>query len=246
MRTLAHLSDLHFGRVHPPVLEPLRRALDAIRPDLVVVSGDLTQRARPTQFREAREFLDSLPFPRLVVPGNHDIPLYNVVKRLAAPLRDYRRIVSHELCPTFDDEEMVVVGVNTARSLVFKGGRIGRAQMDKVRLAFAASAGKLKVIVTHHPFDGKLAHCGADLLLSGHLHEASAGHAAAGGQETLAVQAGTATSSRTRESANSFNAIRATGDRIEIETHRWSEGGFQCGELHRFEREGPQWRRTHG
>ena len=246
MRTLAHLSDLHFGRVHPPVLEPLRRALEAIRPDLVVVSGDLTQRARAAQFREAREFLDSLPYPRLVVPGNHDIPLYNVVKRLAAPLRDYRRIVSHELCPTFDDEEMVVVGVNTARSLAFKGGRIGPAQMDKVRSAFATAAGKLKVIVTHHPFDGKLAHCGADLLLSGHLHEASAGHAAADGRETLAVQAGTATSSRTRESANSFNAIRATGNRIEIETHRWSDIGFRGGEIHRFDREGPQWRRAPG
>ena len=115
MRTLAHLSDLHFGRVHAPVLEPLRRALAAIGPDLVVVSGDLTQRARAEQFREARAFLDSLPFPRLVVPGNHDIPLYNVVKRFAAPLRDYRRIVSRELCPVFEDDEVVVVGLNTAR-----------------------------------------------------------------------------------------------------------------------------------
>jgi len=246
MRTLAHLSDLHFGRVHPPVLEPLRRALDALQPDLVVVSGDLTQRARGEQFREAREFLDSLPFPRLVVPGNHDIPLYNVVKRFAAPLRDYKRIVSHDLCPTFADDEMVVVGVNTARSLVFKGGRIARGQMEKVRAEFAASAGKLKVIVTHHPFDGKLARCGADLLLSGHLHEASVDHAATGEGETLAVQAGTATSSRTRETANSFNAIRATGTRVEVETHRWSDDGFQRVEIHRFDRAGPRWRRVQG
>ncbi|HEX4780446.1 MAG TPA: metallophosphoesterase [Usitatibacter sp.] len=246
MRTLAHLSDLHFGRVHPPVLEPLRQALAAIRPDLVVVSGDLTQRARAAQFREAREFLDSLPFPRLVVPGNHDIPLYNVVKRFTAPLRDYKRIVSHELCPTFDDAEMVVVGVNTARSLVFKGGRIGRKQMDKVRAAFAGAQRKLKVIVTHHPFDGKLAHCGADLLLSGHLHEASVDHAATGEGETLAVQAGTATSSRTRETANSFNAIRATPGHVEIETHQWSDGAFQRVEIHRFDRAGLQWRRAQG
>ena len=247
MRTLAHLSDLHFGRVHPPVLEPLRRALAAIGPDLVVVSGDLTQRAKAAQFREARAFLDSLPFPRLVVPGNHDIPLYNVVKRFAAPLRDYRRIVSRELCPVFEDGEMVVVGLNSARSLVFKGGRIGEGQLRKVRAAFeGAGAAKLRVLVTHHPFDEKLSRLGADLLLSGHLHEANVDFAAAAGEGTLAVQAGTTTSSRTRETANSFNAVRATATSIEVETHRWSSGGFECVEAHRFDRSGARWRRGQG
>jgi predicted MPP superfamily phosphohydrolase len=246
VRTLAHLSDLHFGRVHPPVLEPLRQALAALRPDLVVVSGDLTQRARAEQFREARAFLDSLPFPRLVVPGNHDIPLYNVVKRFAAPLRDYRRIVSADLCPIFVDEELVVVGLNTARSLVFKGGRVGSTQMQTVRAAFEANDAKVKVLVTHHPFDETLARCGADLLLSGHLHEASVDFAAAAHAGTLSVQAGTTTSSRTRETANSFNAVRATATRIEVETHRWSDGGFERVEIHCFDRAGDQWRRVQG
>jgi 3',5'-cyclic AMP phosphodiesterase CpdA len=247
MRTLAHLSDLHFGRVHPPVLEPLRRALAAIGPDLVVVSGDLTQRAKAAQFREARAFLDSLPFPRLVVPGNHDIPLYNVVKRFAAPLRDYRRIVSRELCPVFEDDEMVVVGLNSARSLVFKGGRIGEGQLRNVRAAFeSAGAAKLKVLVTHHPFDEKLSRLGADLLLSGHLHEASVEFAAAAQEGTLAVQAGTTTSSRTRETANSFNAVRATATSIEVETHLWSGGGFERVEGLRFERSSGRWRRGQG
>lgn len=247
MRTLVHLSDLHFGRVHAPLVEPLRRALRAIRPDLVVVSGDLTQRARPEQFREARAFLDSLPFPRLVVPGNHDIPLYNVVKRFAAPLRDYRRIVSRDLCPVIVDDEMVVVGLNTARSLAFKGGRIGREQMQRVRAAFdAAGSAKVKVLVTHHPFDAELSRCGADMLLSGHLHEAAVSFAPEADASTVVVQAGTATSSRTRETANSFNAVRATASCIEVETHRWSCGAFERVEVHRFDGAGARWRHVQG
>ena len=94
MRTIVHLSDLHFGRVDPHLLDPLASALQALKPDLVVVSGDLTQRARKTQFAQARAFLDRLPRPQVVVPGNHDIPLYNVFKRFFVPLANFRAIVS--------------------------------------------------------------------------------------------------------------------------------------------------------
>ena len=86
MRVVAHLSDLHFGRIDPAALEPLRRRVIELTPDLVVISGDLTQRARAQQFREARAFLDSLPGPQIVVPGNHDVPLYNVLARFLRPL----------------------------------------------------------------------------------------------------------------------------------------------------------------
>ena len=133
MRTIVHLSDLHFGRVDPAVLEPLRRLLLELRPHLVVVSGDLTQRARKSQFREAVAYLDTLPKPQLVVPGNHDIPLYNVFKRFLAPLANYRGTVSRDVEPDYFDDEMAVVGVNTARSLVFKGGRINEEQAEEVR-----------------------------------------------------------------------------------------------------------------
>ena len=99
MRTIIHLSDLHFGRVHRPALAPLAAAIERIKPDFIAISGDLTQRARPGQFREARAFLDALPAPYLVVPGNHDVPLYNVVQRVLKPLAKYRRIVSTDLEP---------------------------------------------------------------------------------------------------------------------------------------------------
>src|SRR5215207_7385819 len=105
MRTIVHLSDLHFGRIDRRLLEPLQREIAALTPDLVTISGDFTQRARRSQFADARAFLDTLTMPTLVVPGNHDIPLYDVVERFAAPLARYRRYISPQLDPEFEDEE---------------------------------------------------------------------------------------------------------------------------------------------
>src|SRR6185369_12841939 len=99
MRTLAHLSDLHFGRVDSAILNPLVKTIQALKPDLVAVSGDLTQSARSEQFKEAREFLDALPSPQIVVPGNHDVPLHNVFARFATPFENYRRWISDNLEP---------------------------------------------------------------------------------------------------------------------------------------------------
>src|ERR1700754_1938081 len=103
MRTIAHLSDLHFGRTDPMVVRGAIESVCRIKPDLVVISGDLTQRARSHQFRAARAFLDRLPKPQIVVPGNHDIPLWNILARTFSPLRKYRRIVSRDLEPFFAD-----------------------------------------------------------------------------------------------------------------------------------------------
>ncbi|HSW84304.1 MAG TPA: metallophosphoesterase, partial [Usitatibacter sp.] len=133
MRTIVHLSDLHFGRVDRELLQPLTDRVHALEPHVVVVSGDLTQRARPDQFREAKAFLDSLPRPQVVVPGNHDVPLYNVFQRLLAPLARYKRIISRDLEPDYIDEEVAVVGVNTARSLVLKDGSINGRQVERVK-----------------------------------------------------------------------------------------------------------------
>ena len=265
MRTLAHLSDLHFDRVETALLEPLRERLHALGPDLLVVSGDLTQRARASQFQAARDFLESLPRPQLVVPGNHDVPLYNVVKRFAAPFRNYRRVISQDLEPRYLDGEIAVVGVNTARSLVFKGGRINEEQVERVREVFCGLPERVtKVLVTHHPFDvpkdshegdqivgrarmalEQLAKCGADLLLSGHLHEARVGHTAEryriAGLSALVVQAGTATSSRTRESANSFNLLRLDASHIEIDTYAWSGSDFARAATQAFDHDGRGW-----
>jgi 3',5'-cyclic AMP phosphodiesterase CpdA len=265
MRTLVHLSDLHFGRVVPEVLEPLRRAVHGLRPHLVVVSGDLTQRARRSQFREAREFLATLPTPQLVVPGNHDVPLYNVFRRFLTPLAAYKDEVTADLEPRFVDAEIAVIGVNTARSFVFKGGRINEEQVAQVREAICGLPDSVtKIVVTHHPFDvpkgkgeedqivgrarmalDKLADCGADLLLSGHLHETHVGHTAEryplSGVKALVVQAGTATSSRTRESPNSFNVLRIDAANIEVESLVYDGSEFRPAGTQRFHHDGKGW-----
>ncbi|MGB8507421.1 MAG: metallophosphoesterase [Pyrinomonadaceae bacterium] len=244
MRKLVHLSDLHFGRVDEAVVGPLIAIVNESAPDVLVVSGDLTQRARSEQFKEARAFLDALPFPQIVVPGNHDIPLHNVFDRFARPLDKYRRHVTDDLEPFYGDEEIAVLGVNTARSLTVKHGRVNEEQIAHIREVMCAYPNEVtKIIVTHHPFDvpagtdegelvGRaelameaLASCGADLLLAGHLHLSHTGHTAErykiAGHSALVVQAGTATSTRGRGETNSFNVIRVQHPHINVERLAW-------------------------
>ena len=266
MRTLIHLSDLHFGRVDPALLQPLTETVGSIRPDLVVVSGDLTQRAKSAQFIEAKRFLDALGFPLLIVPGNHDVPLYNVAARMLTPLARYKRHVTADLEPMFADDEIAVLGINTARSMVMKNGRINYGQIAAVREKLWAIPDPVtKIIVTHHPFDlperhgnddlvGRaqlamqtFAECGADVLLAGHFHTSHAGSTAARhrivGHSALVIQAGTATSTRGRGETNSFNVIRVAHPRIELQRYGWDEGAalFLPGAADQFETIGGQW-----
>ncbi|HEY0413229.1 MAG TPA: metallophosphoesterase, partial [Allosphingosinicella sp.] len=113
---IAHLSDIHFGAHDPKVVAGAEAWLRDQRPDLVIVSGDLTQRARIGQFRQARAWLERLRAAGhrlLVIPGNHDVPLYDVARRFAAPLRRYKHYIAHDLCPWFEDEHVAVLGINT-------------------------------------------------------------------------------------------------------------------------------------
>src|SRR6185503_563266 len=155
MGTIVHFSDLHFGRVDTRLVEPLIETVDAVAPDLVAVSGDLTQRARRSQFHQARMFLDRLSFPVLVVPGNHDVPLFNLAARLFDPYGGYRRYIQPELEPVFENDEIVAVGLNSARSVPFHGGgRLNHSQVTRAaaRLQSAAEHA-VRIVVTHHPFD---------------------------------------------------------------------------------------------
>ena len=256
MRRVAHLSDLHFGRIEPGILEVLRRRLEALSPDLLLISGDLTQRARPEEFREARAYLDTLPRPQLVVPGNHDVPLYNLFRRFFRPLADYQRFISEDLEPEYVDAEIAAVGVNTARSVVFKGGRINEAQVAEVRRKICRLGDEVtKVLVTHHPFDvprqdgaqivgrarmalQRLADCGIDVLVSGHLH---ASHVGMTGSSVLVVQAGTATSRRTRAEPNAFNLLRVEPRYIEVDRYLLRGSDFVRGATQSFDRGAGGW-----
>jgi predicted phosphodiesterase len=230
--------------VDPAALEPLRRRLLELAPDLVVVSGDLTQRARAREFREARAYLDTLPMPQFLVPGNHDVPLYNLFARFLWPLAAYRRLITDDVDPSFADDEIAVLGMNTARSFTWKGGAVSNRQLARVREMCALHGERTKVLVTHHPFMAldTLAHCGVDVLLAGHLHAAQAtAHAA--GPCALIVQAGTATSQRTRKEPNSFNVLRVARERIEVGRHVLQGGEFVRTVTEEFSRDASGWRR---
>ncbi|MDB5648644.1 MAG: metallophosphoesterase [Hyphomicrobiales bacterium] len=263
MRTIAHLSDLHFGRHDTGVVEGITRLIDASRPDLIVISGDLTQRARTHEFELAREFLGKLREPVLVVPGNHDVPLYDVSSRWLRPLVKYRRFITEDLQPSFLDDEIAVVGINTARSLTWKNGRINERQMEACceRLA-KAPASAARIVVTHHPFDlppaargeaivgratmamSRLVDCGVDIIISGHLHIRHNGSSATRYQTKarpiLLVQAGTATSTRQRGELNSCNLIRIDRDSIFVDWFVWNAvaHSFEVAVTERFERDG--------
>ncbi len=246
MRILAHISDLHFGRLNPGAPPALRASIAASGADVVVVSGDLTQRARAREFAAARRFLDSLSVPWIVVPGNHDVPLYDIFSRWLNPLGRYRQYISDDVEPFYADREIAVLGINTARSLTFKNGRINR---DQVRRGCALLGGcadtVTRIIVTHHPFDlpatnghdevvGRasmaiegFARCRVDLILSGHLHHSQTGATTLRygdtGYSAVLVQAGTATSSRQRTELNSYNVISIDRPRLSIDRMVWED-----------------------
>jgi 3',5'-cyclic AMP phosphodiesterase CpdA len=243
-RALLHLSDLHFGRIQPGLPEALLEAARRIAPDVVVVSGDLTQRARTLEFQQARAFLDLLPSPLIVVPGNHDVPLHNLYGRFVQRLGRFQAYITPDLEPAYVDDEIGVFGINTARSLTWKGGRMNNAQIESLRTRLCALRPEVaRVVVTHHPFDvpegfhrrnlvgsartalERWTGCGADLLLCGHMHVGDStttlSRYAAVAWRAIVVNAGTAVSTRGRGVPNSFNVIELE-DRTSVSVAKWS------------------------
>jgi len=248
VRTIFHISDVHFGPPHlPRVAQGVLDFIAERRPDLVVLSGDLTQRARPEQFREARAFVDRIPVPVLVVPGNHDVPLWRVWERVFDPYGAYKRSFSPELEPVYCDGEMLVVGINTAFGWTFKDGRIKLGRLLEVAEIFGHTPESvLKVVVAHHhlippPNFGSQAvlgnayeaidlfsSVGVDLILSGHLHQAYIGNSEEfypkGRPPVVILHSGTTTSNRGRggeRESNTCNWIRADAESMTVSHYRW-------------------------
>ncbi|MDP2255876.1 MAG: metallophosphoesterase [Polaromonas sp.] len=248
MTLLLHMSDPHFGTAQQPVLEALVRLAQAQRPDVLVLSGDITQRARASQFKEAQAFCDRLAIARLMaLPGNHDIPLFNLYQRLFTPYARYLHAFGPALETCLDTPQLRVVGVNTTRRWRHKNGEVSAAQIDRV-VAQLQSAGpaQLRVVVVHQPVYVMRAEdehdrlrgwepavrawaaAGADLVIGGHIHlpyvcELSS-RVAGLGRRLWCVQAGTALSSRVRwEAPNSVNLLRydAAGDPLQCQLERW-------------------------
>lgn len=260
--TLLQISDTHFGTEQAPVVEALLRLVHAVAPELIVLSGDITQRATRAQFSAARAFCDRLgPAALLAIPGNHDLPLFNVFRRFAAPYANHRRAFGNELEPQYRSPRWLVLGVKTTRRWRHKDGVLSPAQVERVAHQLGqADAAQQRVVVVHQPVAvptpvdaanllhgheaavRRWAEAGADLVLGGHihlpyvlpLHEVHAGLA----RRLWCVQAGTAVSSRLRrEAGNSVNLLhRRAGAPRQAQVERWdylpAAGRFEAVALH--------------
>lgn len=269
MRKIIHISDLHFGKSETALEKALRDIIKEQSPDLVVVSGDITQRATSLQFQLAHEFFASLPYPILSVPGNHDIPLYGVWRRFFCPYSLYRQYISKDLEPLYEDEEILVIGINTVRILKTTEGRVNKKQIARVKAAMAASPShKIKIIVSHHPFNLPVGHrktpaarahhfwenllgAGIDLILSGHLHDTLDFYLDQAYQIStpgpILIQAGTAISSRRRKEENSFNVIMLSAGHIIIDRYEYNQNKkvFALKKTERFVQQDKTWMREH-
>ena len=262
MTRIIHISDVHFGRDREELVAPLTACINRLAPDLVALSGDLTQRARVTQFTRAAAFLAAIRAPVLVVPGNHDVPLHNFFWRMVAPYRNYRRLISRDLAPSWSDGEVVVEGLNTVRPRSVQRGKFRPGDMTRVCRAFSrAPEAAVRIVVAHHPLEhpvgldkdlplgttmaiDRLSGCGMDMILTGHLHTWQAQPFAIreGHRSPLQVHAGTGLSNRNRGEANDFNLITVSRDRIEVERHAVEEGqAFVPVSVHPFRRVPDGW-----
>jgi 3',5'-cyclic AMP phosphodiesterase CpdA len=264
VRTIAHISDLHFGRHDETAADRLLADISQTKPDIVVVTGDLTQRARYRQFAAARAFLERLPQPVIIIPGNHDVPLYDIVERFVGRLARYRRYICDELQPFFADDELALLGLNTARSAAFSNGRISYTQAAAIKSIFAeVPANRLRILAIHHPLvmpvaAGDLApvgrstmarkamiEAGVRLVLSGHYHRAFSGDLPGSDLVSdgsiLFVQAGTAISTRLRGEPNSYNLLRLEPTAVTCAVRSFGGKDFEDAETARYALIGGRW-----
>jgi len=264
VKVIGHVSDLHFGTEDVNVAEALVTDLFKLNLSLLVISGDLTQRARRKQFLNAKKYLSRLPFPQLVIPGNHDIPLFDIFRRIFMPLKRYKKHINNELAPFYTTEGLAVLGLNTARPYKWKNGEISGEQIELVKSKMCNIPDQwFKIVVTHHPFipppSGELADlvdkaelavdvidpCGIDLLLAGHLHHGYTGdirkHYPTSKRTVIVAQAGTAISDRIREEPNSYNVVFVYDQAFEISVRVFSNNGFEEKERIRYNYKEGQW-----
>ena len=265
-KRFTHLSDVHFGKIrHPGIVEALVEEVNAAEMDLVVVSGDLTQRATDEQYRAAKAMLDAFQAPVLVVPGNHDVRQFwhNPIERVITPTVRFERTITDNLTPTFSMDGLSVFGMNTTHGLTVKGGLVRKSSLDAMQSYFGARPeGDLRVLVVHHhliknPTLGRTdiafgaaktiraaMASGVDLLLCGHYHISNVtAHDVGDGHQIVVASAGTATSSRGRgehKAINMYNRVTVETDRFAVEERRFDvkEGHFASVRTSEFERTG--------
>jgi 3',5'-cyclic AMP phosphodiesterase CpdA len=262
MRTIVHLSDLHFNHVREPMIPKLLDRVRSLRPDIVAISGDFTQHAWPTEFERARSLVRAFPGHLIMVPGNHDMAFFNPWRRAVQRLKLYKEHITSNLQPFYADAEVSILGLSTARISHLRNGKIREWQVDHIEeLMSRADPGAIRVLVTHHPFDlpesYKVAEligsrvikrvvASVDVLLAGHMHISHAAPTAMryklSGHSAIFVQAGTALSTRERGEVNSFQVVRTSRTSIDVQQFSALDDDFHPVKSTRFIRSETGWK----
>ncbi|MAS87263.1 MAG: metallophosphoesterase [Micavibrio sp.] len=250
MTKIIHISDLHFGTTKDMTIKLLQQKIKEMQPDLVVISGDFTQVSSKDEFRIAQQFLQDIGVPFFAVPGNHDVPPYNLYKRFFEPYKRYKHYISEILNPTLETEDFALAGINSARKFLlhwnWANGAINAKQREKVKEFYQnTSRHKWRICIFHHPIHkvdempidvavfGKdetlrLMHeMKVDLVLTGHVHHASINMRGDNHHQTVYLSASTALSSRTRGQQNGFNEIILNDEDIQIKCHALCSDTFE-------------------
>lgn len=229
---LLQISDPHFGTETPAAVDALLALSREVQPDRVILTGDVTQRARASQFRAAKAFCEQLPCPVIAIPGNHDIPLFNLIARFFWPYAGYRRTFGYALEPTWESPLWRVIGVNTTSPRRHKDGALSARKIDAIcRRLSSAPSDAFQIVALHHPLHAvteqdqsnrahgylralhAFADAGADVVLGGHIHlpyvRPMYPLIPTLSRQIWIVQAGTSVSSRVRDGKpNSVHVIR--------------------------------------
>ena len=236
MTRIAHLTDLHLGFHRADLVEPLLERLNAARADLVVVTGDVTHRARADQYAQAARFLSRITAPLMVIPGNHDVPLYNLPVRFLSPWRGFRRAVGADLTPSRQIGPVRVLALNSVDPLAVQRGVIRDGEIRRLERSLDPRA--MNIIALHHPLEhlaqvdkdltrragqalARLERAGAQIVLSGHLHVWATGAMLdqTAHRGVLQIQGGTALCGRLSDRQNEFAVLQIDGPLLTIERH---------------------------
>jgi 3',5'-cyclic AMP phosphodiesterase CpdA len=255
-RIVAHLSDLHFGADDAAIVSELADDVSRLSPHVVVVSGDVTQRASRRQFISAGAFLDRLPVKPIIVPGNHDIaPLHRPIERALRPLEAFARHLGH-LDSIHSDEAMLIVGLDTTAPFRWKEGRIGRSEEKRIRAMIAEMEGdlgrdgdeRIRIAFMHHPnavdHDGirKIDGLGIDVILAGHAHTPETRIVSTGNGTTILSRTGTGCSRRRRGQPNAYGVLFVEKNSLSVETRAWTGRRFETTGKSRYLRCVTGWR----
>lgn len=249
-KKIIHLSDLHFGTEENGIVNKLESALSGIAADLVIISGDFTQIGSEKEFRRAQEFLHNLPCDYICVPGNHDVPARNLYERFFEPYKKYKEFISDDLCPVYQDQDVVICGLNSARRALphwnWANGAISQPQIARLNYVFKPKEKRWTICTFHHPvhkiddmpldvtvFGRKkvmqaLQDLKVDLVLTGHVHHASITTRGDETHQSVYVSASTALSSRKRGHENGFNVITLNDNHMMIEVMVLEGSEFKC------------------